>query len=49
MAESGIGLQIGGWGWEMDQTEDSRAELGVAGLRRVLRRANRPINQSSMS
>jgi hypothetical protein len=45
MAESGIGLQIRGRGWEMDGREDSRAELGVAGLRRIPCRANGPINQ----
>jgi hypothetical protein len=49
MAESGIGLQIGAWGWEIDGREGSRAELGVAGLRRIPCRANGPINQSTMS
>jgi hypothetical protein len=49
MAESGIGLQIGKWRWEMEGRGDSRAELGVAGLHRVPCRANGPINQSSMS
>jgi hypothetical protein len=45
----GSGSRLASGGGKMSEREDSRAELGVAGLDRVPCRANGPINQSTMS